>query len=198
MKEFNSVGVKFLKNLGLAENGNKLYLCECPLCGNTYETYASDYYMGRNKCECKWVAKHNTRLYSIWSNMKTRCYNKNINEYKNYGGRGITVCEEWKNSFNNFYKWAIENGYRGDLSIDRKDVNGNYTPENCRWADKIEQANNKTTTLQINGMSLKKFCREHNMNYKTVHNRKTKHPELTIEEVVQYYLHKQENVVENK
>lgn len=86
----------------------------------------------------------NTRLYRIWKAMKKRCYNTNNNDYKKwYGSRGIKVCDEWKNSFINFYNWAKQNGYQDNLSIDRINVNGNYEPSNCRWATAKEQANNK-------------------------------------------------------
>ena len=90
-----------------------------------------------------------TRLYEIWHSMKRRCLDKNLINYKNYGGRGIIVCVEWKDDFKNFYEWAIKNGYKENLSIDRIDVNGNYCPENCRWADSFTQANNKRTNVFI-------------------------------------------------
>ena len=67
----------------------------------------------------------------------------------NYGGRGITVCDEWKNSFESFYEWAMSNGYREDLTIDRINVNGNYEPSNCRWATIAEQQANKRSNLEI-------------------------------------------------
>lgn len=75
--------------------------------------------------------------------MKDRCYNNNNKNYKNYGERGIKVCKEWKESFINFYKWAINNGYEENLTIDRIDVNGNYEPNNCRWLTIKQQQNNK-------------------------------------------------------
>lgn len=96
----------------------------------------------------------NTRLYNIYDNMKSRCYRKSNTEYKRYGARGITVCEEWLDDFMNFYNWAINNGYDDNLSIDRIDTNGNYEPSNCRWATPREQANNTRMTkfITFNGV----------------------------------------------
>jgi hypothetical protein len=85
-----------------------------------------------------------TRLYRIWGNIKSRCYNTNIRQYKDYGARGITVCNEWLNSFEVFYEWAMANGYSEELTIDRIDVNGNYEPSNCRWITMKEQSKNRT------------------------------------------------------
>lgn len=83
------------------------------------------------------------RLHTTWTNIKQRCNNPNSTGYKIYGGRGIRVCDEWLNSFESFYSWAMSNGYSDDLSIDRINVNGNYEPSNCRWATMKEQQNNR-------------------------------------------------------
>lgn len=87
-----------------------------------------------------------TRLRRIWTSMKTRCYNPKSNSYSGYGGRGITICDEWRSDFETFYAWAIENGYRDDLQIDRKNNDGNYEPSNCKWSNRSEQASNRRTT----------------------------------------------------
>jgi hypothetical protein len=86
-----------------------------------------------------------TRLHAIWSGMITRCSNSKQISYRSYGGRGIKVCENWKD-FNNFKNWAIANGYQSNLTLDRIDVNGDYCPENCRWANRIQQTINKRNT----------------------------------------------------
>lgn len=91
----------------------------------------------------------NTRIYRIWQRMKTRCYNKNFQHFKDYGGRGIKVCDEWLNDFMAFYKWAVDNGYNDNLTIDRIDVNGNYEPNNCRWLTNDEQQNNKRNNILL-------------------------------------------------
>lgn len=169
VKPINSAGVKFVKFIGIDTNGNKKYLCQCPHCNENFEMWASHYYRGSNSCECRFYGKQYPRLYSIWINMKTRCYNSNGLEYKNYGGRGIEICRAWKNNFYEFLQWALANGYQDNLTIDRIDVNGNYEPSNCRWADVEMQANNKQNTLRVpfeNNMSLHQFCRKYGFSYK--------------------------------
>ena len=93
--------------------------------------------------------KYPKRLFSILNSMKKRCYNENHISYKDYGGRGITICDEWLKETSNFYEWAINNGYSDELSIDRINHNGNYEPSNCRWANKKIQARNMSNNHLI-------------------------------------------------
>lgn len=90
-----------------------------------------------------------SRLYRIWYGMKNRCYNKKQVSYENYGAKGITICEDWKNSFEKFKAWAESNGYREELTLDRKDVNKNYCPDNCRWSTWTEQSESKNNAQNL-------------------------------------------------
>ena len=116
-----------------------------------------------------------TRLHRIWHSMYCRCYYKSTNQYKNYGGKGIEVCEEWKKDFMNFYNWAINNGYEEHLTLDRIDNNKGYYPENCRWATVKEQANHRTTNVYytFNGETKtgKQWCEIYNISQTTLNDR---------------------------
>ena len=94
-----------------------------------------------------------TRLFNIWAGMKNRCYNKNKKEYSRYGEKGIGICDEWRNNFMNFYRWALSNGYKENLTLDRIKNDKGYSPENCRWADRKTQTLNRSVTkfIEIDG-----------------------------------------------
>lgn len=120
------------------------------------------------------------RLQNIFLHMKDRCYNPNFEDYKNYGGRGITICDEWQTPHSwkggrAFKKWALENGYADNLTLDRIDVNKGYSPENCRWVSMKEQQNNKRNNrlISYNGktQTIALWCEELELPFSTVKNR---------------------------
>ena len=146
-------------------NGMKIvaWLCQCD-CGNKIIVRGNNLTSGDTRscgCYAKECSKKNgerlithgktgTRIHHIWLNIIYRCKNKKCELAKNYGGRGIKICEEWKNDFISFYNWSMANGYQDSLSIDRIDVNGNYEPSNCRWVNAKIQANNRRDNHLIN------------------------------------------------
>lgn len=115
------------------------------------------------------------RLYVIWWNMVRRCTDPLCDSYAGYGGRGIAVCAEWRNNFEAFRDWALANGYRDDLTIDRRDPNGNYEPDNCRWATPKQQANNRRTNriCTYKGVTgtMAELCDIFDLDYMLVNNR---------------------------
>lgn len=125
---------------------------ECKKCGNIKNVGSNKLnkeYIYCGLCKDKSRITINKRIRRIYSNMKTRCYNSISNRYYCYGGRGIIVCDEWKNSFAKFQEWALNNGYSDDLTIDRIDNDGNYEPNNCRWITMAEQLDNKTNSTKF-------------------------------------------------
>lgn len=124
----------------------------------------------------KYAVKHGlskTRLHRIWHSMYCRCYYSSTNQYKNYGGKGIKVCDEWKHidGFVNFYNWAINHGYKDNLTLDRIDNSKDYYPENCRWITPKEQSNHKTNNIYytFNGKTQTgaQWCEEYGIIYTT-------------------------------
>lgn len=119
--------------------------------------------------------KSNTRLHKIWDGIKYRCYNPNAPRYEDWGGRGITMCDEWRDSFIAFYEWSIANGYNDTLSIDRINNDLGYCPENCRWATHKEQVKNRRCCINIehNGIvkSLEEWSEESGIKYATLYHR---------------------------
>lgn len=142
-----------IRPLGKNEQGRMLWECRCD-CGKITVSTVSDITRGHTKsCGClkreksrnrmTTHGKSYTRLYRIWVGMKKRIYNPNEAYYKDYGGRGLKMCKEWTDDFMSFYSWSISNGYAENLSIDRKDNNRGYFPDNCKWSTAKEQANNR-------------------------------------------------------
>lgn len=189
--------------LGLDEEKStrKTYwVCQCD-CG-TVKSCRSDSLKAGNivSCGCKKreqdkinLTKHHshlqsgTRLYEAWQGMKKRCYNDHDSRYANYGGRGIKVCDEWKNDFAAFYEWSLNNGYSEELTIDRIDVNGNYEPSNCRWANVKEQCNNRTSNINIkignSVRTLTEWCEIFDLDYNTVNRRYHRNGYISIDEL---------------
>lgn len=137
----------------------RAWICKCD-CGKTHIALGTRLTHGNvHSCGClryKKAAealtthgKRHTRLYSIWTNMRNRCNLPTSTEYERYGARGIKVCDEWQHDFEAFYNWALSNGYRDDLTLDRKDNDGNYEPSNCRWATSYEQTRNTRNNRMI-------------------------------------------------
>ena len=159
MKKLDLTNQKFnrLTVLELSDKRGKkvMWKCRCD-CGNITFVETCNLRGNRTKsCGCYKMdgllsrsTKHNqrhTKLYEVWKGIKQRCLNSNHKAFKNYGGRGISICDEWKDNFSSFYNWAMQNGYSDELSIDRINNDGNYEPNNCRWVDRKTQANNTRT-----------------------------------------------------
>lgn len=165
-KSKDLVGQRFgrlvaIEPIGRDKQGYVIWRCKCD-CGN--EKNVSTKCLGRGTASCGCLArelsterltkhgKRYTRLYGVYDGMIDRCNKPNAHEYENYGGRGIKVCDEWMD-FDNFYKWAMENGYdesakHGKCTLDRIDVNGNYEPSNCRFVSmKTQQRNRRNNVL---------------------------------------------------
>ena len=188
-KKFNKLTV-----IGFYEkskNGAR-WLCECD-CGNKTIVRGANLKNGSVKsCGClvhenKSNIKHGlskTRIYSIYIKMKERCNNVNSKSYKDYGARGISVCEEWENNFIKFYEWAINNGYNDNLTIERINVNGNYEPNNCKWISKKEQNYNKRDSIIYDGKCLSQLCKERSIPYGTVY-RRIKVGKMSIQEALE-------------
>lgn len=159
-KKFGKLTV--IKRAENNKNHQTMWLCKCD-CGNEKIILGNNLKNNTTKsCGCLRKnfnhiihGKRHTRIYNIWRNMRKRCQKEYDNHYKYYGARGIKVCEEWDESFQSFYEWAMKNGYTDELTIDRINVNGNYEPSNCRWVDIKTQNNNKRSVklISYNGMN---------------------------------------------
>lgn len=170
-------------------NKRKYWECECD-CGNITFAYTHALIAGKVKsCGClkdEINTKHGgcigkeERLYAVWRTMRQRCYDPHTANYKNYGARGIAVCDEWKNDYEAFRKWALANGYnetakRNTWLLDRIDNNGNYTPENCRFVTPTVNSRNRRSTVKatINGETkpVVEWCEILNKDYNLVRGR---------------------------
>ena len=155
-----------------------LWKCEC---GNINEIIIYSVVAGHTKtCGClhkevcrKLLTTHGMfyhPLRHVLTSMMSRCYNKNKIDYHRYGGRGVTICSEWRNSYPDFLIWAITNGWKPGLTIERIDNNGNYSQDNCRFATRLDQANNtrsnRIITFKSKEYTMAQFCRKFNFNYK--------------------------------
>lgn len=189
MKKLNLINQKFNRLTVLERSNNSgkkvMWKCRCE-CGNI--TFVSTSNLRCNKaksCGClkleefsKRFVKHNqrnTKLYEIWKSIKNRCLNPKSLAYKNYGGRGITICQKWKDDFMEFYTWSMQNGYNENLSIDRINNDGNYEPSNCRWVDRKTQANNTRTnhfiTFDNQTLTIKQWSEKLNIPYSCLFSR---------------------------
>lgn len=184
MKKLDLTGHIFgrLTVISAAPNRGKLtyWNCVCS-CGNFSTVQTTNLTSGKvQSCGClmRDIARErhlthglsDTRLFHIWASMRGRCTNKNDQAFKYYGGRGITVCDEWQ-KFETFREWALANGYRDDLTIDRINSDGNYCPNNCRWVIQSIQSKNRRCVVTYKGKTIPDFCAEHNLKKSTVYSR---------------------------
>lgn len=163
------------------DNGRSHWFCECA-CGKVItrkgqiitEAIKKD---KKSHCGCSpplkthGLTNSNKKLHWVWAAMLQRCRNPKSKDYKDYGARGITVCESW-HEFENFYNWALSSGYKHGLTIDRIDTNGQYEPENCQWTDLKQQMNNQRRTIIIEWKGVRKpltqWAEEVGINYRTL------------------------------
>ena len=156
------------------------WICKCD-CGNTKSVQATHLRSGATQsCGCYHKEKAReanishgltkTSLHNRWKAIKQRCENVNDRKYRDYGARGITICEEWR-SFENFLQWSLENGYSEELELDRIDNDKGYYPDNCRWCKTIVNNHNRRITAKIEGLPLKDFATKYSMSYSLVHSR---------------------------
>lgn len=182
MKRINLTGKRFGRLTVISfDESSKKWLCKCD-CGNQKLVSRCHLMDGHSRsCGClnsEITSNRNyrhgfskTRLYKIYYGILQRCNNQRNPAYPDYGGRGIHICKEWSKGFEEFRLWAMSHGYSDDLSIDRIDVNGNYCPENCRWATQKEQCNNTRKNIMVGGLTLKETCIAKGLNYNTVYMR---------------------------
>lgn len=181
-----------IERVGVAKSGHALWACICD-CGNHHTTTSNQLHSGSKSCGClqreraaesakerKGISFHKKhtigqehyRLYQCYKDMLNRCYNQNNKSFARYGNRGISVCDEWLDDFNAFKNWALSNGYADNLTLDRKNVDGNYEPSNCRWATAKIQNNNRSNNRIVHykgeTMTLHELSERCGIAYKTL------------------------------
>ncbi|MEG6615386.1 hypothetical protein V6C27_02940 [Peptococcaceae bacterium 1198_IL3148] len=179
--------IKLSKEIKSGNRYRKYWLCICE-CGNKKDVRTDSLTSGNvRSCGCikkeqdhKNLTKNHrhkmsgTRLYGIWQKMKDRCYNKNVRSYKDYGARGIKVCDDWLTP-DNFFDWALANGYKDHLTIDRINNDGDYEPDNCRWITPKEQARNRRSNIEVEylgeKMTMIEAAEKSNISYKVLNAR---------------------------
>lgn len=164
------------------KKGHTFWKCECS-CGNTTITTTNSLIANETRsCGClmregnnKKHMHSNTRLYHIWRNMKQRCYYPQSPSYKNYGEKGIAICEKWLNDFESFFEWSMKNGYKEDLTIDRINNDKGYSPRNCRWVTRKQQnyntSRNRYISFEGETLALGQWAEKQNINKNTLKNR---------------------------
>lgn len=180
---------------------SRMFVCQCD-CGNITTVRYTRLVRGEIKsCGCLSKDNHykihgqsHTRLYRIWSKMLRRCGDENDKQFRYYGGRGITVCDEWRNDFVTFATWAHHNGYNDKLTLDRIDVHQGYTPDNCRWATYATQSRHRSDTklYTYNGdtMVLTDFAAKYGFNAETLRQRVVDYG-MSIDDAINTPLNKQ-------
>lgn len=190
------------------ESRKAYWICQCD-CGNMKTVRSDILQEGRTKsCGCLkreqdnlnlskgyarrvreergFVSGH-TRLYEIWQGMKGRCNDRNNSRYSDYGGRGIIVCEEWNSDYLAFHKWAVDNGYSDNLTIDRIDNDGNYEPGNCKWSTIKEQSNNRRSNINItignSTRTLMEWCEIFDVDYSKINARYIRNRFISIDDL---------------
>ena len=190
----NLIGQRFGRLVVIADAGTKrskcghtyrMWKCKCD-CGKYKDLATGNLTSGNTRsCGCLKVdrnvylhtthGKTKTKLYSVWSSIKDRCYRENCKGYADYGARGIRMRESWKDDFQKFHDWAIESGYREGLTIERKNVDGNYCPENCIWIPKCDQSKNRRNchfiTYRGETKTLSEWSRELHVDRECVRNK---------------------------